>query len=131
MDPGRTGATQMIASGQRIRIDFAMPDVEIDRLRFQAVLWTWLHLGAIGRRSRRGYGSLLWTGGDALSDLGLNPLGPPEPGTSLEEKLTDYLKEGLIVVERIMGQPSREPRRPSSSFRLESLDQVFVGSNPV
>lgn len=107
------------------------PSVEPIRCQVQAAVWTWLHLGGLGRRSRRGYGSLLWVPTKGPGDLleGFVPGGfdwnrdLESPGT-----LTAYLRKGLEAVEHAIGAPSSsEPRQLSKWFELRTVAQVFVG----
>lgn len=118
------------AQKEALKIRFRFPrhlaaDHDAQR-RLKAIVWTWLHLGTIGRRSRRGYGSLLWHGGDLLE--GLEVGNPPEEWDNTSG-LSDYLRNGLAWVEQVLSLPSSSaPRRAAGWFRLESTDQVFVGS---
>ncbi len=115
----------MMPPGDKVVLRFAVPaGVRLDRL--EAVLWTWLHLGTVGRRSRRGYGSLQWlpSEGDLLADW--PPLWPYQSLGS-PEALAVYLKKGLAKVAAILGRPGEEPRAPGDGWKLTTLDQVFVG----
>lgn len=106
---------------------FHMAD-QADLPRLQAVVWAWLHLGTVGRRSRRGYGAFTWvpTPGDLLSSSGL-----PEFNEQLtaDAGLCEHLKTGLERVRELMGagQPTKNPRTTSPWFRLTTIDQIFVG----
>ncbi|NLP09434.1 type III-B CRISPR module RAMP protein Cmr1 [bacterium] len=123
--------TEMILAGDHIiSLRFRLDNLEKQwKDKFIAVLWTWLHLGAIGRRSRRGYGSLVWepNKNDLLSEKfnfnsDLNLLD--------ESSLLEYLKSGLAIVESIWGAPKNSTRKsshPTGVFKLAAIDQVFVG----
>lgn len=100
--------------------------------RLQAVVWTWLHLGTLGRRQRRGYGSLVWVPtagpGDLLEGFVAAAL-EPQRDLANPSSLEKYLRDGLAQVERALGRPSATASRSSSSwFQLQTIDQVFVGS---
>lgn len=126
---GRHGASDvdMVPPGDEVCLRFGIPgDLELDRLR--AVLWTWLHLGSVGRRSRRGYGSLQWlpSKGDIFADTDWPQLWPiyhlRDP-----RSLKAYLDEGLRRVCKTLGRPDEKPRRAADGDQLFTLDQVFVG----
>lgn len=111
-----------------ITIAFRVPESTQNlATKLQAVVWTWLHLGAIGRRSRRGYGSLLWIpqSGDLLeSFVDFNPQTDLASSSALEQ----YLRRGLAAVQRIWGVPDTSPRTIfPDQFTFKSTDQVFVG----
>ncbi len=111
------------------RLRFRIPRgfSEASRLQFQAVLWTWLHLGTIGRRARRGYGSLLWRphAGDALEGF---PVLDRSEALASRGDLEAYLRSGLDEVERRLGVPTACGTRSTGGwFRLQTMDQVFVG----
>lgn len=120
----RTTKADMIPPGDQVILRFAIPDgVPLGKL--QAVLWTWLHLGTVGRRSRRGYGSLQWrpSEGDLLT--GWPPLWPTHHLRS-PKTLADYLEAGLTKVASIFPKLNRDPRT-NVVDELVTLDQVFVG----
>jgi hypothetical protein len=119
----RATRPEMVPPGDQVILCFGIPD-SVPRDRLQAVLWTWLHLGTIGRRSRRGYGSVRWrpSEGDLLA--GWPPLWPSHHLKS-KESLEEYLKEGLARACSSCGRPGQQDRRETQS--LDSLDQVFVG----
>lgn len=123
--PSRNFRTRMIPPGDTVLVRFAVPDAAL-LPRLQAVVWTWLHLGAVGRRSRRGFGSLRWqpSEGDLLSDW--PPLWPSHHLTN-GEALEEYLKVGLARVQKVLGVPGTEPRSGGHHDRLRTQDQVFVG----
>jgi hypothetical protein len=109
----------------RFRIPATAPEEARERL--QAVVWTWLHLGAVGRRARRGYGSLMWVPrpGDLL-EQGYASLTAEHLGS--KAAFEGYLRTGLAHVATIWGGcPSVAARAPAGYFRLGSIDQVFVG----
>ncbi len=120
----RDTVADMVPPGDRVLLRFGVPTgVAFDRL--QAVLWTWLHLGSAGRRSRRGYGSLQWlpSEGDLLA--GWPPLWPGHHLRS-PQALAGYLEEGLAQVATVCDRPGDGPRA-SGDERLTTVDQVFVG----
>lgn len=130
-DGRRRTVSDMVPPGQRVLLRFAIPRQELVE-GLQANLWIWLHLGAIGRRSRRGYGALLWEPHDGHLLDGF--LGKSfdrwrdldEPGT-----LRSYLERGLdrsFTALRVTPEATRPSRQPGGDFQLRSLDQVFVGS---
>ncbi len=98
------------------------------REKFKAVLWVWLHLGSIGRRSRRGYGSLMWV---PLKDDFLSDVFKPckEQDFATPANLSNYLKNGMTVVEKIWGAPKSGIKRVINAdfFMLKTIDQIFVG----
>ncbi len=117
----------MLAPGQTAVLRFRIPGV-VDLREIQAVVWTWLHLGTIGWRARRGYGSLLWC--PEPGDL-LGGFVDFDPAQDLADpsKLAAYLKRGLAKVAAVLGAPDPSAsRQPSEWFRLASFDQVFVGN---
>lgn len=122
--PSRNATAPMVPPGSRVHVRFRVPEpVELPKL--QAVIWTWLHLGSIGRRSRRGYGSPLWIPSeDDLLD-GWPPLWTPEHLES-KDSLEKYLTSGLQKVEAELGAPGKDPRA-STDTQLATRDQVFVG----
>ncbi len=129
---------EVLAAGQTTDLRFYMPrstDAAL-RGRLQAVVWTWLHLGAIGKRSRRGLGSLRWcpAKGDLLHDfIGFSPAGD----LTNKGRLEDYLSRGLRRVAEYF--PTLDARPPSAGaplaplrskagwFQLQTINQVFVG----
>ncbi|MBI2841704.1 MAG: type III-B CRISPR module RAMP protein Cmr1 [Acidobacteria bacterium] len=120
--------------GKQLTIGFRIPEESLVE-PLQAVVWTWLHLGAIGRRSRRGYGSLHWCSTRNPDDL--------FKGSGFEEfdeqkhlancsALREYLKTGFKgmnkkVVDGLHPPDMTRARQCSSWFRFSTLDQVFVG----
>lgn len=133
--------TQMIAPGARFEIRFALPDFGTAtrqfRERLQAVVWTALHLGGVGRRSRRGYGSLQWIPDSERGDLltGFLDSSFDEERDLLDrDTLSAYLVRGLTRVSTALGgRPSVMPAPSARTscddrFRLQTLDQIFVGA---
>lgn len=133
--------TQMIAPGARFEIRFALPDLGTAtrqfRERLQAVVWTALHLGGVGRRSRRGYGSLQWIPDSEHGDLLTGFLDSPiddESDLLDRDTLSAYLVRGLTRVSAVLGgRPSVTPVPSARTsfddrFRFETVDQVFVGA---
>lgn len=121
----RETRSDMIPPGDLVILRFGIPP-GVRRDHLEAVLWTWLHLGTVGRRSRRGYGSLQWlpSEGDLLS--GWPPLWPSHHLTS-GPALARYFEEGLMKVGAILGRPDKQSRTSGDDWRLTTLDQVFVG----
>ncbi len=123
----RVETTMMLPNPKPIELRFRLLHGQ-HREKLQAVVWTWLHLGSVGRRARRGYGSLLWhpREGDLLSDFV-----DFDHDTDLASKaaLEGYLEKGLKQVERVMGRPSSRQARVSKNdrFQLATINQVFVG----
>jgi hypothetical protein len=123
--PSRGFRAPMIPPGDKVLLSFAVPDtVPLEKL--QAVVWTFLHLGAVGKRSRRGYGSLLWRPAqdDLLADW--PPLWPSHHLTN-REALEGYLRSGFEKVRSILGVPETGARTGGAGERLQTTDQVFVG----
>lgn len=124
--------------GALFRIHFRVPSSldhrDLDQLR--GVVWTWLHLGGIGRRSNRGFGSLLWrpegeqTPGSTSLLAGFVEL---EPTRDLADRraLELYLLRGLAKVATVF--EAREPKAALEATNgrtwpsLYSIDQVLVG----
>lgn len=131
-DEQSRSSTPRIALGSAFRLRFRLP-ADLDRAardRFQAVLWTWLHLGTIGSRGRRGYGSLLWRPrpGDALDGF---PVLDRREALASRGDLEEYLRSGLRAVAGRLGVPREDRARATSPwFRLRTTDQVFV-SEPI
>lgn len=121
--PSKNYKAWMVPPGDQVILRFEVPD-SVPRDKLEAVLWTWLHLGTVGRRSRRGYGSLQWrpSEGDLLA--GWPPLWPSHHLKS-NETLEKYLEAGLTKAGSICGRPGRQDRQETQS--LDTLDQVFVG----
>ncbi len=119
---GETRA-DMIPPGDKVMLRFQVPD-SVPRAKLQAVLWTWLHLGTVGRRSRRGYGSFQWVPSkdDLLADW--EPLWPSHLKSN--KTLEKYLAAGLTKVGSVFEWSDQQPRRETQG--LDTLDQVFVGS---
>lgn len=94
----------------------------------KAVLWIWLHLGSIGKRSRRGFGSLQWlpASGDFLSDLFTFE---PDEDLKSPDALREYLFHGLSKVNEIWKIPYLKNRNRGTYpfFCLHTIDQIFVG----
>lgn len=110
---------------ERVHIRFRLPDPQL-LPRLRAVVWTWLHLGSIGRRARRGYGSLQWVPetGDLLSEF---IDFKPEKDLASRDTLRTYLAKGLTKTLEIH-PPMLVPDRVTGDwFRLQTPDQVFVG----
>ncbi|HNT67434.1 MAG TPA: type III-B CRISPR module RAMP protein Cmr1 [bacterium] len=121
--------TEMIDVDAKYVIRFAVRDPQHYPLeKLKSVVWTWLHLGSIGRRSRRGYGSLIWNPQE--KDL-LNYFIDFKPERDLvsTRSLANYLKTGLTKVFEIWSIPDSTSKRADTFgfFQLHSLDQVFVG----
>ncbi|MBN1543747.1 type III-B CRISPR module RAMP protein Cmr1 [candidate division KSB1 bacterium] len=121
--------SDMIQLNSRYRIYFTIGtphSYPIEKLK--SVVWTWLHLGSIGRRSRRGYGSLIWNPQE--KDL-LKDFIDFDPQRDLVSTLSlaNYLKTGLTKVFRVweISNGTSERARAFDFFQLHSLDQVFVG----
>ncbi|MCB9834052.1 MAG: type III-B CRISPR module RAMP protein Cmr6 [Planctomycetes bacterium] len=114
----------------RLRIAFLVPDdmEPDDRKRASAVIWTWLQLGGIGRRSRRGSGSLLWhpDDGDFLNRKGGGgwPFLEPAHDTG-QVKL--FLRNGLSKVLKTFGVGPRPIEPTGERFCLVNPAQVYVG----
>lgn len=128
--PNKEGKSQsltnmFIPDNNGFLISFLISDC-IDINRFKCILWVWLHLGSIGKRSRRSYGSLLWASNknDLLIDF-FDEM--PEQFDSLE-KLNAYLKTGLDKVKKLWGTPSNSSRVINNFFKLNSYDQIFIGT---
>jgi hypothetical protein len=121
--PSRGYEAPMVPPGDEVVLRFGIPD-DLPPPRLQAVLWTWLHLGTVGRRSRRGYGSLQWlpSEGDLLADW---PALWPRRSLTSRPALEAYLKEGFARVRTACGKPDESARRASD--QLITQDQVFVG----
>lgn len=135
-EAGARTRMSMMAPGVQFDLRFGLPRLrEHERLlrqQLQAVVWTALHLGAVGRRSRRGYGSLQWVPGerDLLWDF-LDGGFVPDRHLGSQASLKEYLQRGLTRVCSILGRPAAvapaESRQSSSWFQLTTIDQVFVG----
>lgn len=121
--PSRGYKAFMVPPGDQVVLRLWIPD-SVPRDRLQAVLWTWLHLGTIGRRSRRGYGSVQWVPSEGDLLAGWPPLWPSHHLKSKED-LRTYLETGLTKVGSICRRPGRHDRQ-NTEF-LDTLDQVFVG----
>jgi RAMP superfamily len=119
--------SRMVAPGARSLLRFGIPGGDL-LASLQAVAWVWLHLGTVGRRSRRGYGSLLWEPhpGHLLDGFLAEPL---VPSKDLRDKatLTSYLERGLDRAWSAVDVASEPERQGSEEFVLRSLDQVFLG----
>ena len=117
-----------LPAASNIRLAFRLRGIDSANLdKFRAVIWTWLHLGTVGRRSRRGYGSFIWepTTGDLLD--GYDPLNPAVDLTN-PVALEDYLRRGLKRVYAAWSAPSATASRTTyPAFTLASIDQIFVG----
>lgn len=129
--PHKDGAKQAIMemiepNSSYIRLKFLLhPAIELDK--FRAVLWTWLHLGAAGKRGRRGYGSLVWmpTHGDIFEGF---ISCDAEADLAGQLKIEAYIKKGLDDVERVWGTPKpKKDRDCTKFFQLCTIDQIFVG----
>lgn len=110
---GGAVATDVIAPGAAMGLEVGFPAgfPEEARLGAHQILKAWSLLGGLGRRWRRGYGSArLWYG----------PEGPP-PDVPSAGALASYL--GTMLGELL----SQHRREGSDGFRLQSMDQIFVG----
>lgn len=127
--PHRFAATTAVSDvGSNGKIRFHLSD-ERQLKTLAAVVWTWIHLGTVGRRGRRGYGSLLWrpVDGDLLTTAGYAPLIRREVLAGTDE-LAGFLREGLARVQQQLEVPRTDADRMSHQFfRLDTLDQIFVG----
>jgi hypothetical protein len=122
----------VLVPGQQATLRFRLPsDLSVgERQKLAAVAWTWLHLGGIGLRSRRGLGSLLWVSksNDLIESGERNLQRPPEVFAS-RTALENHLRSGLETVGRILARPATHSLRASSDwFRLGTINQVFVGA---
>jgi CRISPR type III-B/RAMP module RAMP protein Cmr1 len=121
--------TDMIQPDQEAVLRFGIPPHVLDEMnKIKAVVWTWLHLGSIGKRARRGYGSLLWMkeADDLLEGFVDFKL---ERDFASETALANYLKRGLAKVKSAWGAPIASASRSTYDFyKLATIDQVFVGS---
>ncbi|MBW1698623.1 MAG: hypothetical protein JRH18_11545 [Deltaproteobacteria bacterium] len=132
MFPHKRGAAQvatdmLLPTNPPLTLRFRITSIQIPYLeKLRAVVWAWLHLGSIGRRSRRGYGSLLWEPkpGDLLDGFVDFNSGA---ALSSEANLAEYLKRGLSKVFSVWTVPVNSTRTVSKVFRLASLGQVFFG----
>jgi hypothetical protein len=123
-------ATAMLAPEERFIVRMALPSAEL-LPKLQAVVWTWVHLGALGRRSRRGYGAFQWEPrpGDLLDGFlvdGFRPRQDLKDPAALASYLTKGMQRTFDGVE-VEPERVRESRDQDDDFRLNSLDQVFVG----
>lgn len=134
--PHKQGAarsdTSMVPPGDRVLVRFALPEHGLLE-PLQAVVWTWLHLGSLGRRSRRGYGAFLWESHPGHLLDGFLP-GGFDRGRDLaaRDDLAAYLARGLDRVFAVLGitpEPRRSSRSSNDDFALRSLDQVFIGTS--
>jgi hypothetical protein len=121
--PSTNTWASMVPPGDQVVLRFGIPD-GISLPHLQAVLWTWLHLGTVGRRSRRGYGSLQWRPSEDDLLAGWPPLWPSHHLKS-SPALKTYLEAGLLQVGSVCGRPDRTARQATDG--LLTLDQVFVG----
>jgi hypothetical protein len=132
------GATYTIT----LRLMPRVPEPETHLKALWAVLWTGLCFGAIGIRSRRGYGGLTPTHLDIQSsaagqskDPGL-PLfsTPPADGCALAKQLSDGFAKAQDLVKGWIKRQSANGRKLVSAFQLgedpfqiKDLTQVFIG----
>jgi hypothetical protein len=118
--------------GAPVRIRFRLPDPTHQR-QLQAVVWTWLNLGTIGRRARRGYGSLQWVSSGRPDDL-LEGFSEPRPQAVWETPadLENHLRVGFAQVQAVFppmagGGPGPAARSTCTWFQVSTIDQIFVG----
>lgn len=125
---GYNAVSPMVPPGERVLIRFAIPNPEVVPL-LQANLWAWLHLGAIGKRSRRGYGSLLWEPHPSHILEGFLDKPFFDRWTDLQDPATlaVYLKRGIERTFEVLQVPLESKRQSQPEFSLRSLDQVFIG----
>jgi len=121
-------AVSAIRENQEFTLSFIINNSH-DLMEVQKAVWVWLNLGTLGRRARRGYGSLLWipTQNDLLD--GFISFDPAKDlifdKNNTTTFLADYLKIGL---HKILGSPLPSfPRKINNWFQIYTSDQVFVG----
>lgn len=107
----------------RFRSEFVLPDY-LPLLK--AAFWVWLNLGSIGKRSRRGLGSIEWlpSEGDFLDGF----IEPPQPFFKEINTLSKYLEKSLDVIGQVWDIDFSKPREIHPYFCLSSKTQVFVGN---
>lgn len=117
--------------GPPVAVRFRLPDPTLQR-QLQAVVWTWLNLGTIGRRARRGYGSLQWVSSGRPDDL-LEGFSEPQPQPVWETPadLENHLRAGFAQVQAVFppmtGGGAPAVRRTCTWFQVSTIDQIFVG----
>lgn len=111
------------------RLRLRVPDADL-REELRAVVWTWLHLGGIGKRSRRGLGSLLWD--PRPNDL-LDGFVDFNRQVDLADvaSLRSYLLRGLASVSAVFptldSTAAARVRATSNRFALTTINQIFIG----
>jgi hypothetical protein len=119
-----------------------VPEPEQHLMALWAVLWTGLCFGAIGIRSRRGYGGLTPTEIEILPAPSQNQEGSPLPLFSSfptgKQALAKQLSDGFAtaqdwVREWIQGQVANEltlapdPQPGEDPFQIAGVSQIFIG----
>lgn len=120
---------------------------QIDAMALAAVAWTGLTFGSLGKRSRRGFGSLAVTKIEGLAGFPWPSRAPeleklnhralsPWPATGLPKELAAYLREGLGLAAAALQSWVRArgirlltvPRTPPYSFfQIAGAERVYLG----
>lgn len=113
------GATAAFKVGARVGLILRSPRPTFPERYLRAAawsVWTAVHLGGAGQRSRRGAGSL---GILTVDPEGVAGLPEPTPGNPTAAALADYLKRGLTEASRaIGGLVSAGSRAPAGQFPM-------------
>ena len=106
-------------------------DGEKVRQMVWAIAWVAFHLGSMGKRSRRCYGSLTLVGATGCVPK-IDRLIAPDDSIPTVNELIARLKGGLLAATRAAGhRPGGSARQTGAPgfgfFQLASLDQIYLG----
>jgi len=114
-----------------IRADIRARRASISKAHMKAlagVTWLSFALGSIGKRSRRGYGSLLLTGLSGAGDPGLPVFRQTDTAEILRKNLEDGVRKSLELIRTWTGQTGSHSDLPGF-FQLGGCRRVYLGAH--
>ncbi len=109
----------------RLRAESVQDEKDLEAL-LGATLWLWLHLGGLGARSRRGFGSMKLCGSSGVSwptqPLCLNP---PRTRQELLDRLIGGVDAALDVFRSILPRCTEHPLEQSGATPHRAIRSLF------
>ena len=133
-NPARPAEALFMQPGQRIELAFRLKyrrgDPASDEQRaaerevLRAAIWSWAHLGGLGSRSRRGFGSLFAAHlGDHWPAWVVRR--PPQSGASAREEVETQTKKAAEIVKGYLSEHRKVAVSPAPTARREV--RTFAG----